>query len=98
MFCWIFKMLIMLTSFMLASTEPPTKSSKELLEEKLRQNGFLPPNQELSQADFLKMLDRIQSAKPKPKKPEGLYTADGEYIPPEKVSAYFQKMGGTVPR
>jgi hypothetical protein len=92
-------MLNIITSFILHATELPSRSSKELLEAKLVANGMLRADQHLSESEFARMLDSLLANRQQQerKKPEGLYTASGEFIPPEKVREYFQKMGGRVP-
>ena len=75
-----------------------SRSPKELLEAKLRQKNLLMPDQQLSQSEFLRILDRIHAKKSKEtERIDGLWTASGEYIEPENVQAYFDRMKGWYP-
>jgi hypothetical protein len=99
MFISRFSMLTIIAAFILYATELPPQSSKELLEARLVANGTLRPNQHLSESEFSRILDSLLANRPQQerKRPEGLYTASGEFIPPEKVPEYFRKMGGQAP-
>lgn len=76
----------------------PFRSSKEFLEARLLSCGILRADQHLSEAEFSRVFDSLLTNRQQQerKKPEGLYTASGEFIPAEKVHEYFQKMGGQV--
>lgn len=57
------------------------------------------PNEDAERTrKYLEYKEKTMETKRNTQQAQGLYTASGEFIPPEQVAAYFKKMGGSVPR
>lgn len=91
--------------FASSSYRPVPKMKVDLIEKRMQESGRLAAGQHLTEDEIRQICSKPQQ-QPADHEPirqetqhkEGLWTASGEFVPPEKVQAYLDKMKGYYPQ